>query len=74
LGLKGLEHFFADEVYAVRVHLVQEGKLASLVPPQRRQARKVRNLGIVDGRNRRWWWLVFGGGGGGGCWVIVELS
>ena len=27
------EQFFADEAYAVRVHLVQEGEFAAFVPP-----------------------------------------
>lgn len=30
-----LEHLFADETHPVRVHLVEEGKFAALVPPQR---------------------------------------
>jgi hypothetical protein len=30
-----LEHFFADKAHPVRIHLVEEGKLAALVPPER---------------------------------------
>lgn len=30
-----LEHLFANETHPVRVHLVEEGKFAALVPPQR---------------------------------------